>query len=426
MRILFITPYVPSPIRVRSFHILKALSHEHEISLVSPLIEQDQLELVKEIENYCTSIDLVTVSKRLAYTNCLRALLSSLSRKSLPLELAYYQSDTFIHCLKEVVRRQKIDVIHGELLNIVPALNTLHKDIALPIVYDAVDCASWSLQQKLEKTRHPLKKLYIYSELQKTRRVERDELQNFDQLLIGSATDRDRLGQIVAHSAAMAVVGNQVDTDYFTRRLPHSTTNSLVFYADLEAEAATQALLHFCHLILPLVWQEKPEVTLTIVGSKPSTTVQALTADPRITLTDAGSDVRPQLEKATVALAPFLVAADNKFKILEALAMSTPVVTTIRCSQALQTIPGQHLLAAEAAEAQAYAEAILSLLNNPALARKLGQQGRQFVLEHASWNSASTRLNHIYHTLPGIAHCQESKTFLSFLQSPHTEQIRKV
>lgn len=424
MRILFITPYVPSPMRVRSFNLIKALSKEHDISLVSLLIEQDQLELVKEIENYCTSIDLVTLSKRQAYTNCLRALFYPLHIKSMPLQLAYYQSDTFIHCLKEVVQRQKIDLIHSELLPIVPALNALRKDVTLPIVYDAVDCASWSLQQKLEGTGHPLKKLYIYSELQKIRHVEREALKNFDQLLIASVADRDRLRQVLTYSAPIKVVGDRVDTDYFTRQMPHSTTNSLVFYANLETQAATQALINFCEQTLPYVWQEKPETTLTIVGANPSAAVQALAADPRITITGSVADVRPHLEKASVALAPFLVAADNQFKILEVLSMSTPVVTTTRCSQALRTVPGQHLLAADGP--QAYAEAILSLLNHPGLASKLGKQGRQFVLGHYSWSSASSTLNQIYHALPGIARHQESEAFLPFLQNPHTEQIRKV
>src|SRR5438874_7910430 len=108
MRILFVTPYVPSRIRVRPFNLIKNLSVIHEISLVSLLVEEYEREMVKDVERYCVSVDLVPLSKWQAYTNCLLAL-PTLT----PLRVAYYHSPSFVQCIKEVTRRQNIDVIPG-------------------------------------------------------------------------------------------------------------------------------------------------------------------------------------------------------------------------------------------------------------------------------------------------------------------------
>jgi len=108
-------------------------------------------------------------------------------------------------------------------------------------------------------------------------------------------------------------------------------------------------------------------------------------------------DTRPFLGTASVALAPLLVAAGTQFKILEALAMGAPTVTTPRCSRTLGTQDRVHLL--EAKEPQAFAKAIVELLDNPQLAQQMGEAGRQFVAEHYSWESAANTLNRLYSSI---------------------------
>src|SRR2546426_12269597 len=188
VRILFVTPYVPSRIRVRPFNLIKSLSAMHEISLVSLLVEDYERELVKDVEPYCVSIDLVPLPKWQAYANCLLGL-PTLT----PLRVAYYRSPAFARRLKEVIHRQNIDVVHGELIKVVPALKVVLADANIPILYDSVDCISWLLQQELETTRNPLKKAFVYSELQKMRRYEQRALTDFHQLIITASSDRDYL-----------------------------------------------------------------------------------------------------------------------------------------------------------------------------------------------------------------------------------------
>ncbi len=392
VRILFVTPYIPSRIRVRPFNLIKQLSTVHEISLVSLLVEDYERAIVKSIEEYCVSVDLVPLPKWQSYANCLLAL-PTLT----PLRVAYYRSPAFVRRIKEVIHRQKIEVVHGELIKVVPALKGVLADENIPVLYDSVDCISSFLQQELDTARIPLKKAFVYSELLKMRRYEQRELVDFDQLIITSAFDQEQLGRLTGQPQNIQVVSNCVDSDYFAPWTGPRTADSLVFCAKLDYFPNAQAILHFCEKTLPLIWKQRPQVRLTIVGSNPPPAVRALATDERITVTGYVPDTRPYLGTASVALAPLLVAAGTQFKILEALAMSTPTVTAPRCCHALGAQDGVHLLVAEGP--QSYADAIVRLLDDPQLAQRLGKAGRLFVTEHYSWASAASILDRLYNSI---------------------------
>lgn len=392
MRILFVTPYVPSRIRVRPFNLIKHLAADHDISLVSLLADDYELAMVKDIEQYCVSVDLVPLPGLQAYANCLRALPARI-----PLRVAYYRSPAFVQRIKEVIHRRRIDLVHGELIKVVPSLKAALADEAIPVLYDSVDCISWFLQQRMETTRNPFKKAFIHAELQKMRHYEMHELVGFEQVIISAQVDRERLGALTGRPQAIQVVSNGVDTDYFSPWPGPRHAKTLVFCAKLDYSPNAQAILHFCKSTLPLVWQRYPEVRLVIVGSNPTQPVRALGADERIRVTGYVSDTRPYLGTASVALAPLLVAAGKQNKILEALAMSTPVVTYPACSRAVGAEAGVHLLVAE--DPQTYADAILHLFDHPEFGQQLGRAGRHFVSEHYNWANSAQRLNSLYHEI---------------------------
>lgn len=400
MRILFVTPYVPSRIRVRPFNLIKSLSATHDISLVALLVQEYEQDLVKDIEEYCVSVDLVPLPKWQAYTNCLQAL-PTLT----PLRVAYYRSPAFVERIKEVIERQQIDVVHGELIKVVPALKAVLTQMNIPILYDSVDCISWFLQQEMERTRNPFKKAFVYSELQKVRRYEQRALVEFDQLIITATHDRDQLAELMGQPQRIEVISNCVDTDYFAPWTGPRAPDSLVFCAKLDYFPNSQGIIHFCENTLPLIWKQRPEVQLTIVGNNPPPAVRALGNDKRITVTGFVPDTRPYLGSASVALAPLLVAAGTQFKIIEALAMGLPTVTTPRCCRALGLQDGTHLLVGEGP--QAYADAVVKLLEDPQLRQRLGNAGRQFVTEHFSWTSAANQLNRLYHAIASVTGQQE-------------------
>ncbi|HJT57900.1 MAG TPA: glycosyltransferase [Ktedonobacteraceae bacterium] len=389
MRILFVTPYVPSRIRVRPFNLIKSLSSVHEVSLVSLLCDEYEQEMVADVANYCASVDLVPLPKSQAYKNCLLAL-PTLT----PLRVAYYKSPAFIERIQQVIHQRSIEVVHGELIKVAPALRKVMAQENIPLLYDSVDCISWYLQQQHASARNLLKKAFIFSELQKMRRYERQSLAAFDQVVITSSHDRDCLIALGEQPSHIKVVSNGVDIDYFTPPVSPREQDSLVFCAKLDYYPNSQAIVHFCHEILPHIWESRPRVRLTIVGNNPPQAVRDLGADERITVTGYVPDIRPYLRSASVALAPLRVAAGMQNKVLEALAMGTPVVATPGSCRSLQVKHQTHLLVAE--EPRSFADAVLRLLENPRFAQDLGNAGRYYVEQYHSWVAAANTLSNLY------------------------------
>jgi sugar transferase (PEP-CTERM/EpsH1 system associated) len=392
MHILFITPYVPSRIRVRPFQLIKHLSGTHEVSLIALVCDGYERSLAADVTPYCATLDLVPLSPLQAYGNCVRAL-PTLT----PLRVAYYQSPALVQRITEVVRQRRTDVIHGELIKVAPALRAVVAASAVPVLYDSVDCISLYLRQQWSTARRPWHKAFLYSELQKVRRYEREALAAFDQVVITSARDRDALMDLRGRLHKIQVIPNGVDTHYFAPLASPRTSDALVFCAKLDYYPNAHAIRWFCQEVLPHIWQVRPQTRLTIVGSNPPGSVLRLSADQRITVTGYVPDVRPYLGMAAVALAPLRVAAGMQNKVLEALAMEAPLVATSPACHVLNAVPDVHLLVAD--DARDYAAAVLRLLEDPAQGRRLGHTGRQFVERHFSWSAAADSLTDLYHAM---------------------------
>jgi glycosyltransferase involved in cell wall biosynthesis len=105
-------------------------------------------------------------------------------------------------------------------------------------------------------------------------------------------------------------------------------------------------------------------------------------------------DIRPYLRRATAAVVPLVYGAGVQFKVLEAMACATPVVTTPQAAAPLAAVPGRDVLTAE--DADDFAGIILKLLSDQEMQRRVGAYGRAYVETHHNWTTITTRLAEIY------------------------------
>ncbi len=398
MRILFVVPYVPSPIRVRSYQLIKALSLNHEISLVALLCDEYERYMVKDVARYCVSVDLVPLSEWRAYLHCVWALPTAL-----PLRVAYYQSSLLVQRLIDVVHKRKIEIVHGELIKVVPALKMLQAQVRLPVIYDSVDCISSYVQQQHTFALNFVQRAFLSSELRKLRSYEPCAARGFNRVIITSEHDRAQLRALMAAHGGeeggdhVQVVPNGVDTSYFRPVWEAREADTLVFCAKMDYYPNAQSMVVFCRDVLPLIWVQRPQARLTIVGNNPPPEIKALAEDRRITVTGYVPDIRSYLGCAAVALAPLLVAAGMQNKVLEALAMATPMVATPASCRALQVQDGVHLLVAEGPAL--FARSVVRLLEDRSLAEQLQRAGRAYVEAHHSWQQSADLLCSIYHSV---------------------------
>jgi glycosyltransferase involved in cell wall biosynthesis len=194
--------------------------------------------------------------------------------------------------------------------------------------------------------------------------------------------------------ADIHLLPNGVNLEYFQPRQQERRRLNLVFSGKMSYHANVAAALYLCQQIMPLIWQHRPDVTLTIVGSKPPKTIQQLANDPRVEVTGYVNDIRPYLARAEVMLSPMVYSVGIQNKVLESMAMGTPVVVAVQAAGALDARPGRDLLLAQSA--QEFASATLSLLDNAELYSTLSQCGRTYVEQHHDWHAVTNQLVGIY------------------------------
>ena len=171
---------------------------------------------------------------------------------------------------------------------------------------------------------------------------------------------------------------NGVDTDHFRPGAvpPAPGGCDVVLTGAMDYRPNVAAATGFVRDAWPIVRAARPDVTFAIVGARPTPMVRALAGAEGVTVTGRVPDTRPWLEAARVAVAPLAVARGVQNKVLEALAMGTPLVCSEAAARGTQATSGEHLLTAQGPEATA--RAVLDLLDDPGRAARMGRAARAF------------------------------------------------
>ena len=276
----------------------------------------------------------------------------------------------------------------------------------LPLVWDAVDCIS--LLCKHTKVAGPSLRVRMVARLEheRTQRYEASLLSELQHVVVTS--ERDRQAMIELHrrqtgdlpgsdevsGVDVSVLPNGVDLDYFHPMPQERRRFNIVFSGKMSYHANVATALYLYQQIMPLVWGQLPEATLTIVGSKPPKALQLLARDPRVEVTGYVHDMRPYIRRAEVMLSPMVYSVGIQNKVLEAMALGTPVIVATQAAEALEAHPGRDLLVA--GTAGEFANETLRLMRDAELHAKLVQHGRRYVEEHHNWRKVTSGLVDIY------------------------------
>ena len=192
-----------------------------------------------------------------------------------------------------------------------------------------------------------------------------------------------------------AVVRNGVDLSYFSP--DHADVepepDRIVFTGLMTYRPNIDAALFLINDILPRLRRLRPEVALTVVGDGRAGDL-ALLRQPGVTVTGWVSDVRPYLRSASVVVAPLRIGGGTRLKVVEALAMAMPLVTTTIGCEGLDVRHGEHLLVAD--DADQFARDVAGLLADPDRGRILGAAGRAVATASYSWDGAVQELEDLY------------------------------
>jgi len=152
-------------------------------------------------------------------------------------------------------------------------------------------------------------------------------------------------------------------------------------------------MARFCAQIWPLLRARRPQLKLLIIGADPSPEMRRLGELPGVTVTGSVPDVRPFVRQSALMVAPLNIARGTQNKILEAMAMGVPVVTSRVAAGGVDAEPVKHFLVADTP--QEYSDAILGVLQNPVERQRLAVAGRQRMLSNHAWSHSMARLDGI-------------------------------
>lgn len=404
MKILYVVPYVPNLIRVRPYQLIRHLHKRGHTLTVATLWSSDDEGDLEALRAMGPRVVGAPHGRQAALLNCLAALPTRT-----PLQAAWCRSAALDGQL-EAALLDGPDAVHVEHLRGSPALLHLRGAIdALPpaqrprLVWDSVDCISLLFEQAARASQRRSARWLARFEVGRTRDFEAGLLRVADHTVVtaeGDAAALRALAQQSGHAAPpLSVVPNGVDTEAFRSDPSVARAPARVVYSGkMSYHANETAALQLARAIMPLVWAERPDAELWIVGKDPGPELTALHAPQaeqrRVVVTGAVDSMARALQESTVAAAPVPYGAGVQNKVLEAMACGTPVVASRQAASALEATPGADLMIADGAAG--FAEQILALLASPALRAQVGEAGRAYVERCHSWDKSAALLEGIY------------------------------
>ncbi len=346
----------------------------------------DEGEALSQLRHWCEEVEIIPHGRTQTLLNGLLALPTSY-----PVQAYYSRSPEFTQRLQARLASNKYDAAHVEHLRGVMLTEAIGN---LPVVFDSVDSISLLFGKVLQDAPSMKSRLMAMLDLERTKRFEGKLTARFPQVAVTSAADRQALVDLGSDSERITVVPNGVDLDYFAPQPVERNPLRLVFTGKMSYHANIAAVEDLVEKIMPLVWKEQPNAQLYIVGKDPAPSVQILGQIPNITVTGSVPDMRPYLAEAAVAISTVRYGVGIQNKVLEAMAMKTPVVCSSQANSALKTRSGYDILVGDNSEEVAYH--ILSLLGSAEKREQIGTAGRKYVETYHTWNHAAELLETLY------------------------------
>lgn len=250
------------------------------------------------------------------------------------------------------------------------------------MIVDLDDLEAVKLAREAEQAPSAFSRYALRREARRLARAERAAALEFRRVVVCSQADT---GVFDAAASKAWVIPNGVDDQLMDRPAPRDARAGLVFVGTMNYGPNIDAVRHFCRDIFPLVRAGAPAATLSIVGLNPAESVRAL-HDGRSVFVHANvPEVAPYVEAAAVSIVPLRVGGGTRLKILESMALGTPVVSTTVGAEGLDVCHGEHLLLADSPAD--FAQAVLRCLADPSLRAGLADRGRNRVGQHYRWSA---------------------------------------
>jgi len=382
LKLLVILPRFPYPLekgdKLRAFHQIKNLANSFEITLCAISDHAISQAHKDKLLTYCTDIEIIRLYRFQIYINLIRALLFG----RLPLQVAWFFNRRGRSRIRRIIRDKKPDRIFCQLIRTSEYVRDIKN---VPKTLDYMDVFSKGMDRRQNLAPWYLKWVFRL-EYRRLLKYEHAIFDHFDEKVIISAQDRDLI--VHPHKNNIEVIANGVDTEFF-HPIDADKDFDILFNGNMNYPPNVEAVEFLVRDILPLVHDKYPETRLLISGASPSSRVKVLRSS-HVVISGWVDDIRYSFARSRMMVAPMLISIGLQNKLLEAMAMKIPCITTPLANNALKANEGSDILVGSSAKE--LADNIVFLLENPAAQKEIGEKGYHYAVNNFNWQSVSTNL----------------------------------
>ncbi|RIK54550.1 MAG: hypothetical protein DCC59_03685 [Chloroflexi bacterium] len=391
MRILLISntfPYPPNsgfPLRV--YNLLYRIAREHEVWLASFTAGHEKPADIEHMREICREVVTVPFSRQGALSNLPQA--ARYFFKGIPPTLRAYESRQLLEKILDLISRVDFDIIQIEDSHMSFYLDHLPAAVRAKTVLTFHDVNFHKHEKMSEVEPRRVRKIRTWLHGRMMRRWEPFQAQRFGHCVAMSQSDKELL---LAENPGLriAVLPNGVDTRRYTPLPFPEHTNRLIYVGNMAYRPNIDAVTWFCRDIYPIIKAEYPKIEFWIVGKDPTPEVTSLAANG-IRVTGQVDDLLPYYKDAIMCVVPLRAGGGTRLKILEAMALGRPMVSTTIGCEGIEARNGEQLFIADTPEQ--FARYTLELLRDKQQWLDMTRQARALLVERYDWDLVAR--NHI-------------------------------
>ena len=336
MKIFVLLPRIPWPLekgdKLRAYNQIKQLAKNNEIILCALNDDRkvDKQAAFQAMQPYCASVNFIDLPKMGIVFNVLRSYFLGL-----PIQCGYFYSSKAKKKVHKLIEHHKPDMLFGQLLRVAPYL---HK-VKIPKTIDYQDVFSTGMKRRAEIA-DIISKPFFEMEYGRLRHYERRVFDEFDVKTIISEQDRANIDHPDRNK--ILIVPNGVDHDYY-KPMEMENKYDIVFTGNMGYAPNVNAVEFLAYEIMPKVWEKIPDAKLLIAGAQPDLRVRKVACD-NIIVSGWVEDMREAYAQSRIFIAPMRIGTGLQNKLLEAMSMKIPCITTSLANGSLHAINGKEIL----------------------------------------------------------------------------------
>ncbi|HNZ42443.1 MAG TPA: glycosyltransferase [Bacteroidales bacterium] len=381
MKLFVLLSRVPYPLekgdKLRAFHHLRCLSKYYDIHLFCLNDTKLHPQAIEKLSLYCKSITIAHLGKKDIYAGLFSALFSGI-----PFQSGYFFNKKIKKQILAKIQEINPDHIFCQLIRVTEYV----KELNIPKTLDYQDVFSTGYQRLSTKSSFFMKPL-LRIESKRVDKYEKYIFDKFDNKLIISQPDRDAITH--AQKNEIHVIPNGVDTEYF-KPVDLNKEFDILFTGNMNYKPNVDGVEYLVKNVLPLLKKKLPAVKILIAGADPHKRVLKLASDD-VTVSGWVEDMRDCYAKSRIFVAPMQIGTGLQNKLLEAMAMKLPCVTSGLANNALQATEDSEILVGYSPED--YADKIVMLLKDREVYNRIANGGYNFILKNYDWETQAERIH---------------------------------